>query len=93
MKRILLLLALSAVVVLLFAPAAAAEQHLSASPTATASPAAIATASPTATATASTLPRTGGPELTLPVTLVASLALIGFGWGALALVRRCSASL
>ena len=62
--------------------------------TATASPtAATATASPTATATASPLPRTGGPELlTLPVTLVASLALIASGFVALVLVRRSSAS-
>jgi hypothetical protein len=98
MKKLLLLLSLSAVVVLLFAPVASAQQKLYASPTAsamasptataTASASATATASPTATATASALPSTGGPELMLPVTLVATLALIGSGFGALALVRH-----
>ena len=112
MKKMLLLLSLSAVVVLLFAPVASAQQKLYASPSASAmasptasamasptasatasasamaSPSATATASPTATATASALPSTGGPELVLPVTLVATLVLIGSGFGALALVRR-----
>jgi hypothetical protein len=90
MKKLLLLLSLSAVVVLLFAPVASAQQNLYASPTASAmaSPTASATATATATATASPLPSTGGPELMLPVTLVATLALIGSGFGALALVRR-----
>jgi hypothetical protein len=92
------------VVVLLFAPVASAQQKLyaspsasamasptasaTASPTASATASATATASPTATATASPLPSTGGPELMLPVTLVATLVLIGSGFGALALVRR-----
>jgi hypothetical protein len=118
MKKLLLVLSLSAVVVLLFAPVASAQQKLYASPSAsamasptasamasptasptasatasstasaTASASATATASPTATATASPLPSTGGPELVLPVTLVATLVLIGSGFGALALVRR-----
>ena len=85
MKKILLLLSVCAVLIVLLAPAAFATQH---GGTATAT--AMSTASPTATATA--LPSTGGPELTLPVTLVASLALMGSGVGALALVRRSSAS-
>src|SRR5215212_7323693 len=99
MKKMLLVLSLSAVVVLLFAPVASAQQNryyaspsasAMASPTAsaTASPTAIATASASASATASPLPSTGGPELMLPVTLVATLVLIGSGFGALALVRR-----
>jgi len=109
MKKMLLVLSLSAVVVLLFAPVASAQQNryyaspsasamaspsasAMASPTvsATASASATATASSTATAsaTASPLPSTGGPELMLPVTLVATLVLIGSGFGALALVRR-----
>ena len=112
MKKLLLVLSLSAVVVLLFAPVASAQQNRYASPSASAmaspsasamasptasatasasamaSPSATATASPTATATASALPSTGGPELVLPVTLVATLVLIGSGFGALALVRR-----
>jgi hypothetical protein len=101
MKKLLLVLSLSAVVVLLFAPVASAQQNryyaspsasAMASPTAsaTASASATATASSTATAsaTASPLPSTGGPELMLPVTLVATLVLIGSGFGALALVRR-----
>ena len=60
-----------------------------ASPTASAT--ASATASPTATArsTASALAATGGPPLVVPLTLVASLALlVGSGVAALALVRR-----
>jgi quercetin dioxygenase-like cupin family protein len=71
---------------------AAAAATATASPTATAtatttaSPTATATASPTATATA--LPGSGGPALVLPVTSVASLALMASGVGALLLVRR-----
>jgi acid phosphatase type 7 len=42
----------------------------------------------TATATITALPKNGGPELMLPVTLVASLALIASGVGALVLLRR-----
>jgi hypothetical protein len=92
-KKILLLLSVCAVLIVLLAPAAFATQHggtATATAMSTASPTATATASPTATATA--LPSTGGPELTLPVTLVASLALMGSGVGALALVQRSSAS-
>lgn len=102
MKKVLLLFTASAVLVLLLSSVALAEQHLgggmTASPTATAtaaaSPAATATASPTATATASptatatALPRSGGPPLVLPVTLVASLALLASGVGSLLLLRR-----
>src|SRR5215207_9322473 len=80
MKKILLLLAMSAVVVLLFAPVAVAQPYYggaTATPmaTATASPTAMATASPTATATATPLPRTGGPPLVSLATLAASLTL------------------
>ena len=102
MKKVLLLLTMSAVLVLLLTSAALAKQHLSgamtASPmataTATASPTATATATPTATATASptatatALPRTGGPPLVGPVTLVATLTLMASGVGALVLLRR-----
>jgi acid phosphatase type 7 len=42
----------------------------------------------TATATITALPKNGGPELMLPVTLVASLALIASGFGASVLLRR-----
>ena len=42
----------------------------------------------TATATIAALPKNGGPELMLPVTLVASLALIASGVGASVLLRR-----
>jgi len=42
----------------------------------------------TATATITALPKNGGPELMLPVTLGASLALIASGVGALVLLRR-----
>ncbi len=102
MKKVLLLLTMSEVLVLLLTSAALAKQHLggpmTASPTATAtataSPTATATATPTATATASptatatALPRTGGPLLVGPVTLVATLTLIASGVGALVLLRR-----
>ena len=82
MKKLLLVLSLSAVVVLLFAPVASAQQNRYASPSAS------AMASPSASATASASASAGGPELVLPVTLVATLVLIGSGFGALALVRR-----
>ena len=62
------------------------EPSPTATATTTASPTATATASPTATAT--TLPRSGGSQLVLPVTLVASLALMASGVGALVLLRR-----
>ena len=57
---------------------------------ATASPTASATASPPATAspTAAALAATGGPPLVVPLTLVASLVLVGSGVAAVALVRR-----
>jgi hypothetical protein len=84
MKKVLLLFTASAVLVLLLSSVALAEQHLGGGMTA--SPTATATASPTATATA--LPRSGGSPLVLPVTLVASLALIASGVGSLLLLRR-----
>ncbi len=95
MKKVLLLLTVSAGLVLLLTSAALAEQHLmTAGPTATATATptatATATAAPTATATASptALVRTGGPPLVGPVTLVASLTLLASGVGALVLLRR-----
>src|SRR5215217_5358705 len=102
MKKVLLVLTVSAVLVLLFASAALAQKYkyggaMNASPTATASATAsptataTATASPTATASAtasaSPLPTTGGPLLVGPLTLVATLTLIASGVGALVLVR------
>jgi hypothetical protein len=127
MKKLLLLLALSGVMVSLFTSSALATSHYcgydgyydddyyygydycgdsyypsyfaasataTASPTATAtaSPTATATASPTATATASALAATGGAPLVPALTLMASLALIGSGLGALMLVRRSASS-
>jgi hypothetical protein len=83
-KKILLLLAVSAVLVLLLSSAALAKQHLGGGMTA--SPTATATASPTATATA--LPKSGGPPLVGSVTLAASLTLMASGVGALVLLRR-----
>jgi hypothetical protein len=102
MKRILLVLAVVAVMVLLFASVATAQLYgggmATPAATATATPTAMATATPTATATATAtstatataapLPRTGGPPLAGPVTLVASLVLMASGVGALMLVRR-----
>ena len=49
---------------------------------------ATATTTATTTATITALAKSGGPELMLPVTLVASLALIASGVGALVLLRR-----
>jgi hypothetical protein len=127
MKKLLLLLALSGVMVSLLTPAALATSHYcgydgyydddyyygydycgdsyypsyfaasatataSPSATATASPTATATASPSATATASALAATGGAPLVPALTLMASLALIGSGLGALMLVRRGASS-
>jgi len=102
MKKVLLVFGVSAVLLLLLASAALAQNYgknsggaMNASPTATAS----ATASPTATATAtasatasatataSPLPTTGGPPLVGPLTWVATLTLIGSGVGALRLLR------
>ena len=102
MKKVLLVFAVSAVLVVLLASAALAQTYgdrgMSASPmataSATASPSATAsaTASPsataTATATASALPTTGGPPLVGPLTWVATLTLIGSGVGAMVLLRR-----
>ena len=78
MKKILLLLAMTAVVVLLFAPVAVAQPYYggaTASPmataTATASPTATATASPMATATATATPTataTASPTATATAT-------------------------
>ena len=89
MKKVLLVLTVSAVLVLLFASAALAKQHLmTASPTATATATATASPTATATATATALPTTSGPPLVGPVTWVATLTLIASGVGALVLVRR-----
>jgi hypothetical protein len=95
-------LSVSAVLVVLLASAAFAEQHLgggmTASPTATvtatASPTATATTAATAqyaqyaTATATPLAPTGGPSLAAPLALVAAIALVGSGMAALDFVRR-----
>jgi hypothetical protein len=98
-KKVLLLLSVTAVMVLLFAPVALADHHTamstatssatsSATPTASASATATATATASATATATVLPKSGGSPLVLPITLAASLALVASGLGALALLRR-----
>jgi Alphavirus glycoprotein J len=67
---------------------ATASASATTSATATSTASATASASPTATPSASTLPGTGGPQLVLPLTLAATLALIASGLGALALLRR-----
>jgi hypothetical protein len=86
-KKMLLLLSATVMMVLLFTPVALADHHTAMS-TATATATSSATASPTATATATALPKSGGPPLAGPVTLLASLALMASGVGALALLRR-----
>src|SRR5829696_6806116 len=94
MKKVLLVFGVSAVLLLLLASAAFAQNYgggMNASPTATASatasPTASATATASASATASALPTTGGPLLGGPLTWVATLTLIGSGVGALMLLR------
>ncbi len=64
---------------------ATATSSPTATATATASPTSTATASPTATAATTALPKSGGPLPVLPLTLIASLALIGSGITALVL--------
>ena len=97
MKKLLLLLAMIAVLVLLFAPVAMADHHTAMS-TATgsammsASSSASATSSATASASASTLTKTGGAPLIPALALMASMALVGSGVGALVLVRRGASS-
>src|SRR5215204_6481997 len=76
MKKVLLVFGVSAVLLLLLASAAFAQNYGGAM-----------NASPTATATASALPTTGGAPLGGLVTLVATLTLIASGVGALVLVR------
>jgi hypothetical protein len=95
MKKMVLLLALTAVMVLALASAALAEQHgddgvMTATPTATTSPTAAATAqyAQYATATPTALAPTGGPQLAVPFALVAGLAMVGFGLAALVFLRR-----
>jgi LPXTG-motif cell wall-anchored protein len=79
-KKIMLLLAVSAMVVLLFAPMATARQHRddgTATATATATATPTATASGTATAGGGgKLPKTGGPE---SMALLAGVILVGSG--------------
>jgi hypothetical protein len=100
MKKVLLVFAASALLVLLFTSAAFAQKYggaMNASPTAsasaTASPTATATATATAsatasaTATASALPTTGGVPLGGLVSWVATLTLIASGVGAVVLLR------
>jgi hypothetical protein len=89
----------SAVLVVLLASAALAQNYgknygggaMNASPTATASatasPTATASATASATATASPLPTTGGPPLVGPLTWMATLTLIASGVGAMVLLR------
>ena len=78
MKKIMLLLAVSAMVVLLFAPMATAKQHRD-DGTATATATATATVTATATGTAGgggKLPKTGGPE---SMAILAGAILVGSG--------------
>ena len=101
MKRTLLLLAVSAMMVLVAGSAALAQPYYSggsasatASATASASATAGASASTSPTASASALPktgaalkRTGGPPLAVPIVMV-GLMLVGSGVAANSLVRR-----
>lgn len=101
MKKIMFLLSAAVVMVLLFAPVAMADHHtamstatgsamMSASSSASAT--SSATASATASASASTLTKTGGAPLIPALALMASMALVGSGVGALVLVRRGASS-
>lgn len=102
MKRTLLLLAVSAMMVLVAGSAVLAQPYYSggsasatASATASASATAGASASASPTASASALPKTaggalrktGGPPLAVPIVMV-GLMLVGSGVAANSLVRR-----
>ena len=102
MKRTLLLLAVSAMMVLVAGSAVLAQPYYSggsasatASATASASATAGASASASPTASASALPKTaggalrktGGPPLAIPIVMV-GLMLVGSGVAANSLVRR-----
>jgi hypothetical protein len=100
-KRTLLLLAVSAMMVLVAGSAVLAQPYYSdgsasasatASASASATAAASASASPTASASAlpktgAALKRTGGPPLAVPIVMV-GLMLVGSGLAAHSLVRR-----
>jgi hypothetical protein len=96
-KRPLLLLAVSAMMVLVAGSAVLAQPYNSdgsASASATASATASASASASATASTSALPttgaalrKTGGPPLAVPIVVV-GLILVGSGVAAHSLVRR-----
>jgi LPXTG-motif cell wall-anchored protein len=101
----MLLLAVTAVVVLLFAPVATAKKYSSSSakstPSATSSATASATSSSSATSSGSAtsagkkggkggnLPKTGGPA---PMALLAGVTLVGSGVIALGYLRRRESS-
>src|SRR5829696_3673138 len=95
MKRVLSMLVVVGLMVLLFAPVATAQYYGGGgggggggTASSTAMPTPTSTATSTAPASATALPKTGGPPLVGLVTLVASVALISSGVGALVLVRR-----
>ena len=95
MKKIMLLLALSAMVVVLFAPMATARQHRDDVTTMTATASATASATATASGTAAAgggggkkggkLPKTGGPA---PMALLSGVILAGSGVVAWSYLRR-----
>ena len=98
MKKIMLLLALSAMVVVLFAPMATARQHRDDATTMTATASATASATATASGTAAAggggggggkkgdkLPKTGGPA---PMALLSGVILAGSGVVAWSYLRR-----
>ena len=99
MKKIMLLLAVSAMVVVLFAPMATARQHRDDATTMTATASGTATASSTATASGTAaggggggggkkgdkLPKTGGPA---PMALLSGVILAGSGVVAWSYLRR-----
>jgi len=97
MKRPLLLLAVSAMMVLVAGSTVLAQPYYSdgsASASAAASATSSASASASATASSSTLPtsggtlrKTGGPPLAVPIVMV-GLILVGSGVAARSLVRR-----
>ena len=86
MKRMLLLLSVSAVILLMFASTALADHHTAMS-TASSSAMSSSSASAMSSASASPLPGTGGPPLVLGVTLAATLIVVGSGFAALTLLR------
>jgi hypothetical protein len=86
-KKIVFLLAVIAVMVLLFAPVATAKKAWKGGSTATATATTMASGA-AASGKAGKLPKTGGPAPFSPIALLAGVVLVSSGLAALTYVRR-----